>query len=187
MENVMKPLMPSDVLGLPVPENDIDAAARQNPEAHTADTWNNEALIGSLNHLIRVLHDGQEMYRHASENVATDWLKGLFIGYSTQREQFATELSNLASGLGVMPDVGATVGEALHQVWVDLKTAVVGASGKDVDILAECERGEDATKEAYETELNKGLPAHIHNIVQSQYQGILLAHDKVREMRDALP
>jgi uncharacterized protein (TIGR02284 family) len=86
-----------------------------------------------------------------------------------------------------MPEPGSSVAEVLHQAWVDIKAAVVGASGDDVDILGECESSEDATKEVYEKELLRGLPPHVQDVVQSQYQEIMKAHDQVRELRDSIP
>ncbi len=187
MDDIINPLMPPDLGAFPESDTNIDAAAQNDPEAHTSDIWNNENLIGSLNDLIRVLHETEETYRQAAERVTSTWLKSLFEGYSAQRTKFITELSNLSSGLGVMPDAGATVGDVLHQAWTDLKAAVVGVSGDDVDILAECESSEDAAKETYEKELLKGLPPHVNDVVQRQYQEIMNVHDQVRELRDSIP
>jgi uncharacterized protein (TIGR02284 family) len=184
MENVIEPLLPPDLGASSQSGNSIDGEVQQNSEAYTSEI--NGDLTDSLNRLIRVLHEGQETYRQASERTKSGWLQGLLRGYSSQREQFVTELSNLAGGLAMMPDVAASVGEVLHQAWLDFKAAVVGVSGDDVDILAECEATEDATKEVYEKELLRGLPPHIQDVVQSQYQEIMNAHDQVRELRDSI-
>jgi len=183
MENVIEPLLP-DLGASPKSDSDITAEARQNSEEQTSD---NGDLTDALNRLIRVLHEGQEIYRQAAERTKSDWLQGLLRGYSSQREQFITELSNLAGGLAVMPDVASSVGEVLHQAWTELKSVVVGVSGDDVDILGECESSEDVTKEVYEKELLRGLPTHVQDVVQSQYQEIMKAHDQVRELRDTIP
>jgi len=186
MDDVINPLLNPDLGDIP---DDLDA----NTEAqrHSEDIADEAATTGglsdSLNRLIHVLHEGQEVYRQAAERTESDWLQGLLKGYSSQREQFVTELSNLVGGLGVVQDVSSSVSEVLHQAWTDLKAAVVGVSGDDVDILAECESTEDATKEVYEKELLKGLPPHIQDVVQSQYQEIMKAHDQVRELRDSIP
>src|SRR5215212_1209764 len=111
MENVIEPLLPPDLGASSKSDSDIEAEVQQNPEEHTSDVWNNGDLTDALNRLIRVLHEGQETYRQAAERTKSDWLQGLLRGYSSQREQFVTELSNLAGGVGVMPDVGASVGE----------------------------------------------------------------------------
>jgi uncharacterized protein (TIGR02284 family) len=187
MDDVINPLMPPNLGAFPDADTNADAAAQHDVEAQTSDVLVNENLNNSLTHLIKVLHETEETYRQASERVSSSWLQSLFAGYSSQRTQFITELSNLSSGLGVMPEGGATVGDVLHQAWEDLKAAVVGVSGDDADVLAECESSEDVAKEAYEKEILKGLPPHVHDVVQLQYQEIMKAHDQVRELRDSVP
>lgn len=187
MDNVLNPLLNPDLGAIPEGDPIADAEAQRHSEEIADETVSTGGLPDSLNRLIRVLHEGQETYRQASERTKSDWLQGLLRGYSSQREQFVTELSNLAEGLGVMPDAGASVGEVLHQAWTELKAAVIGVSGDDVDILAECETSEDATKDIYAKEILRGLPPHIHDVVQSQYQEILKAHDQIRGLRDSIP
>jgi len=184
MNSFLNPMLNPN-LGPYQPESDADVDMPDEFEGRMGTIWSNGDLIDSLNHLIRVCRDGQEGYLQAAEHVKSAWLQGLFQSFSTQREQFATELTNLVAGLGVEPASGSTVGGALHRTWIDLRTAVSGNGGDDEALLEECERGEDEAKEAYETELNKGLPEHIHRVVQSQYQDILRSHDQVRETRDA--
>jgi uncharacterized protein (TIGR02284 family) len=189
MDNYLNPLMNPD-LGMyrdPEPDADRDEQTVNQLEGRMGNIWTNGDLNDSLQHLIHVCRDGQEGYLQAAERVKSAWLQGLFQSFSTQREQFVTELSNLAEGLGILPDSGTTLADVLHRTWVDLRAAFTGVDSEDAAILDECERGEDAAKEAYETELNKGLPEHIHSVVQSQYQAILQAHDQVRETRDAFP
>ena len=186
MDNVLNPLLDPDLGAIPEVDSDADKAAQHHLEEHANEVATNGGLNDTLSHLIRVLHEGQEIYRQASERAKSDWLQGLLRGFSSQREQFITELSTLAGGLAVVPEM-TSVGEVLHQAWTDLKAAVVGVSGDDVDVLGECEESEDVTKDVYEKALLKGLPPHIQDAVQSQYQEIMKAHDQVRELRDSIP
>ena len=48
--------------------------------------------------------------------------------------------------------------------------------------LAECERGEDVAKRAYEVALQKDLPPDAKSIVERQYQGVKQSHDRVRDL-----
>ena len=185
MNSFLNPLMNPNLGAYPMHDPDVDAEAVNQLEGRMGEIWSQDDLINSLNHLIRVCRDGQEGYLQAAEHVKSAWLQGLFQQFSTQREQFAIELTNLVAGLGVEPTSGATVAGALHRTWIDLRTAVSGDSRDDAALLEECERGEDTARDAYETELNKGLPGHIDRVVQSQYQDILRSHDQVREARDA--
>lgn len=185
MNSFLNPLFNPNLGAYPAPDADADADKPNEYEGRMGTIWSHGDLIDSLNHLIHVCRDGQEGYLQAAEHVKSAWLQGLFQSFSTQREQFAVELTNLVAGLGVEPASGSTMTGALYRTWIDFRTAVSGDSGDDTVILDECERGEDAAKEAYETELNKDLPENIHRVVQSQYQDILRSHDQVRETRDA--
>ena len=51
-------------------------------------------------------------------------------------------------------------------------------------VLAECERGEDAAKSAYEKALDEELPPTIETIVRRQYQGVIENHDRIRGLRN---
>jgi len=185
MNSFLNPLMNPNLGAYPMHDPDVDAEAMNQFEGRMGEIWSKDNLINSLNHLIRVCRDGQEGYLQAAEHVKSAWLQGLFQQFSTQREQFATELTNLVASLGEEPASGATVAGALHRTWIDFRTAVSGDGRDDAAVLDECERGEDTAKEAYETELNKGLPDHIDRVVQSQYLDILRSHDQVLEARDA--
>jgi uncharacterized protein (TIGR02284 family) len=46
-------------------------------------------------------------------------------------------------------------------------------------VLAECERGEDAAKAAYEAALQKSLPADVRTLVERQYEGVKANHERV--------
>jgi len=184
MNSFLNPLMNPNLGTFTTPDADIDADSHNNLVGRTGEIWTRSDLTDSLNHLIHICHDGQEGYLQAAEHVKSAWLQALLQSFSTQREQFAVELTNLLANSGVEPASGTSVAGALHRTWIDLRTAVTGDSGDDSLILDECERGEDAAMQAYETELNKGLPEQIDRVVQSQYQDILRTHNQVREALD---
>lgn len=183
MNSFLNPLMNPALGGLPVVNDELV----QHVEGRSGAIWSYGNLFDSLQHLIRICHEGEEGYRQAAEHTQNDWLRSQFESYSKQREQFAVELSNIAAGYGAEPQVGTTVGEALHQAWVDLRTALTGTTNDDKVLLEELERNEDTAKAAYEEQLDKGLPEHVHSVVQSQYQDILRAHNQVRDLRDGFP
>lgn len=184
MNSFLNPLLNPNLGPLSEPESDSNVETPNTLDGRMGNIWSNADLVDALNHLIHICRDGQEGYLQAAEHVKSSWLQGLFQSLSTQREQFATELTNIVASLGVEPASGTTVGGALHRTWVDLRTALTGEAGDDEIIVNECESGEDAARDAYEAELKKGLPEHIHRVIQSQYQDILRSHDQVREVRD---
>ena len=53
---------------------------------------------------------------------------------------------------------------------MNIKSTVTGAN--EAEALAECERGEDVAKRAYEVALQKDLPWDVKSIVERQYQGV---------------
>ena len=72
---------------------------------------------------------------------------------------------------------------SLHRGWVNIKSTITGMD--EAAVLAECERGEDAAKRAYEAALKKDLPLDVRSIVERQYQGVKQNHDRVRDLRNA--
>jgi len=56
----------------------------------------------------------------------------------------------------------------------------------DEAILAECERGEDSAKDAYEEALRRDLPADVRVMVAKQYREVRDNHDRVKDMRNAM-
>ena len=71
----------------------------------------------------------------------------------------------------------------MHRAWTNIKSAINGMS--EHAVLAECERGEDAAKAAYEAALQKNLPVDVRTLVDRQYQGVKANHDRVRNLRNA--
>jgi uncharacterized protein (TIGR02284 family) len=84
--------------------------------------------------------------------------------------------------LGGDPTESGTVSGALHRAWTNIKSAVTGMD--EYAVLAECERGEDVAKHAYESALEMSLPTDVETIVRRQYQGVLENHDRIRTLRD---
>jgi uncharacterized protein (TIGR02284 family) len=139
-----------------------------------------------LNDLIETLKDGQEGFRAAAEDVQSSDLKALFSEYSLQRSKFAGELQALARSLGESdPEDSGSVAGALHRGWINLKSAL---SSKDEHaILAECERGEDSAVAEYRKAMeNSDLPANVLDTLRKQFADVKAAHDRVRNLRDAL-
>ena len=66
---------------------------------------------------------------------------------------------------------------------IDTKASL---GGGDKTILESVERGEDKAKEAYEKAFAAALPLDIAEVVRRQAQSVRTAHDKVKNLRDAL-
>ena len=74
---------------------------------------------------------------------------------------------------------------ALHRTWLDVKATFTGHDRKS--ILEECERGEDAIKNAYQNALSpdSGLTPEFTEIVLRQQEDIIAAHDQIKALRDS--
>ena len=146
-------------------------------------TVSNDDVISTLNGLIETCKDGQNGFKEAAEGVERSDLKSLFYEFSQQRSQFAGELQSLVQSLGGDPENTGSVAAAIHRGWINIKSAVTGKD--DGAILSECERGEDSAKNTYKNATEEALPANVMETVQTQYQAVLSAHDRIKALRDS--
>lgn len=139
-----------------------------------------------LNDLIETLKDGQEGFRSAATDVESSNLKSLFSEYSLQRSKFAGDLQALARSLGAKePEAQGSVAGVLHRGWINLKAALT--SKDEHAILAECERGEDSAVSEYSQVIEaEGMSENVRTVLRGQYAEIKAAHDRIRDLRDAL-
>jgi uncharacterized protein (TIGR02284 family) len=140
----------------------------------------------TLKDLVQILHDGQEGFRKASENVKDSQLKELFGRFSLQRAKFAGELESELIALGEhdAQKEGTTVTGTAHRVWIDLKAALTKNDAHAV--LAEAERGEDAAVKAYRDALSEAeLPDTLRQTIEAQAVEVKKTHDEVKRLRDA--
>lgn len=164
--------------------NDYEATKSMTRDATLESTaTSNDDVISTLNNLIETCKDGQTGFKEAAEGVERSDLKSLFFEFSQQRAQFAGELQSLVQSLGGDPENSGSMAGVLHRGWINIKSAVTGKD--DEAILNECERGEDVAKDAYKTALESNLPSNVLQTVQSQYESILSAHDRVKALRNA--
>lgn len=149
----------------------------------SSEPLSNDTVVSTLNGLIQTCRDGQEGFKDAAEGIDRSDLKSLFYEFSQQRAEFAGVLQGLVRSLGGDPETEGSFSGALHRGWIDLKSAVTG--GSEQAILNECERGEDSAKDAYADALKLSLPANVGDVIRQQSQAVQVAHNRIKEMRDA--
>ena len=140
-------------------------------------------VISTLNDLLQTTNDGGDGFRICAQNVRSTALKAVFETAALRCDEGAMELKTKIRGLGGQPTEGGSTSGSLRRAWTNLKASIVGMD--DHAVLAECERGEDAAKGAYEAALRKDLPADVRTIVERQYRGVRENHDRVRNLRNA--
>ena len=145
-----------------------------------------KATQALLNELVETLKDGQKGYADAMTDIEDTQLKDTFKKYSVQRAGFITEIEDQMFKLDLHPktDEGSSITGTVHRAWIDLKAALTSKDNHAV--LAECERGEDYAKKAYQTALKADdLPSTLKSVIEKQYQGVQEAHDNIKSLRDS--
>jgi uncharacterized protein (TIGR02284 family) len=143
-----------------------------------------KATQALANELIETLKDGQKGYAEAMTDVEDADLKQIFKKYAAQRASYITELEDQMFKLDLKPDEESSVTGTIHRAFINLKGIVTSKDRHS--ILAECERGEDYAKKAYQTALNaQDLPSGLKAVIEKQYQGVQQGHDEIRNLRDA--
>ena len=141
-------------------------------------------VIATLNDLIETSRDGEEGFRTCADGVKSSQLKQMFQQAASRCAQAVSELQAQVRALGGDPERRGSVSGSLHRAWVDIKSTITGMD--EAAVLAECERGEDVARKAYEDALGKDLPVDVRSMVDRQYQGVRQHQDRVRQLRGAV-
>jgi uncharacterized protein (TIGR02284 family) len=141
----------------------------------------NHQVVATLNNLLETTKDGESGFRTCAEGVTSPRLKTVFETAARRCDEGAAELRAEIRRLGGEPATSGTVGGSLHRAWTNIKSAITGKD--DHAVLAECERGEDVAKSAYEAALKEDLPPEVRAIVHRQYEGVKVNHDRIRDLR----
>jgi uncharacterized protein (TIGR02284 family) len=141
-------------------------------------------VIATLNELIETCTDGEEGFRTCAEGVKNPQLKVFFEKRADRCALGAAQLEGKVAELGGDPRRGGSPSAMLHRFWINIRSTI---SGMDEEaVLAECERGEDFAKTAYEEALRCDLPGDVRVMIAKQYREVRENHDRVRDMRNAM-
>jgi uncharacterized protein (TIGR02284 family) len=142
-------------------------------------------IRSTVNKLIEICLDGEQGFEAAANAVTDPDLKIEFMRYSRQRLEFAGDLQRLLASLGEEPVSHGSAAGAVHRGWMSLKQSLTGHDNRHA-VLAECERGEDSAVQAYRSAMEEPLPEEVLDTIGTQYQELLMAHDRIRSLRDAV-
>ena len=138
-----------------------------------------------LKTLTSTLNDSVNGYREAAEHAEGSQFQQIFRDNAAERARVAGELQGEVRRLGATPDEDGTMLGKTHQVFLDLKAAVMGRD--DQAIVNEVERGEDYLKEKFETALaDTNLAAESRDIVERAYQSVRKGHDQISQLKHGL-
>lgn len=146
----------------------------------------NEKLIEVINGLIEINHDRVNGYEKAIEetkDLDLD-LRAIFRSMANDSRKYATELSNLVSGLGGTPADGTTNSGKVFRVWMGIKTTFTGHDRQSV--LELCEFGEDAAQKAYRDAIasDAEISAETRQLIAEQQAKLKTSHDVIKKYRD---
>ncbi len=146
----------------------------------------NEKLIEVLNGLIEINHDRVNGYEKAIEetkDLDVD-LRAIFRSNADNSVHYASQLSNLVTGLGGTPADGTTNSGKLYRVWMDVKTTFTGHDRQSV--LELCEYGEDAAQKAYKEALasDAEIDVNTRQLITEQQSKLKTAHFIIKKYRD---
>lgn len=148
------------------------------------DVLGKNALVDTLNDLIRIVEDSHEAYRQAAETSGEEDLKALFNDLAAQRGAIVRELQRLVAEQGGAPDMGGTVLGGAHRVFFGLKTAVLG--GDRASLLGEVERVETECIRSYDSALEKPLPDAVVTMLNQHVGRIRADCDRMAALRGAV-
>ncbi|PZP99734.1 MAG: hypothetical protein DI587_09970 [Variovorax paradoxus] len=154
----------------------------QAPAASVGD-YDRDEVLESLDDLLKTCRDGEKGFKEAAEHTRTASLATLLRDRAQTCARGAEDLIAAIGRLGgEANDRGSATG-ALHRGWVSARVSVGALS--DLDMLEECERGEDAALARYRKVLAQALPADVRTLVQQQMEGAQRNHDEIKRLRDA--
>ncbi len=138
-----------------------------------------------LNDLIEINNDRVAGFNNAQKNLETADidLKALFESLSADSRENVIQLASAVGALGAQAETGTSGAGALHRAWIDVKATFTGHDRHSV--LAECERGEDAIKSAYQKALGENnLPGDVRSLLLKQQDKVVAGHNKIKALRD---
>ena len=140
----------------------------------------------TLNDLVAIHNDRIEGYERAMKELEdkNPDLKILFLSMIDESRKMKMNLGNEIQVNGDTIESGTTTMGKIYRTWMDVKATFSGHSRKSV--LENCEFGEDAAQNAYNSALEEDdLPKHIRTMLSEQ-QGILKgSHDEIKALRDS--
>ena len=131
--------------------------------------------------LIRDCCDARQSYRYAAEHADDQELRAFFSEQSVERDEFASQLEQLALQELGQPGMASTSAGATRREWVTPKR-----SAGDKELLETIERREGLSRQLYEQALQQDLPDELPELVARQAEAVKAAYDYLKLMRQRM-
>ena len=141
---------------------------------------NNEVL----NDLVQINNDRIEGYKKAMDQlkVEDEDLKIIFAELARESSRNKNELIQEIQVSGETPKSGTTTSGKLYRVWMDISNIFTGNDRESV--LDNCERGEDAARDAYHAAINiEGISSPIRAIIENQLINLQESNNRLKALR----
>lgn len=143
--------------------------------------------ISVIENLLETVENGEKGFSEAAEKLDKDGnptLAAEMRELSQQRLRMSNELKAVAAAEGSpVEDGNGTVAGAMHRTYMAMRDALTGDDPHAV--LAAAEQGEDHAKAEFERALGEDIPTSVRTVLERQYGEVAMAHDRVRDLRDA--
>lgn len=144
-------------------------------------TLSGQQLVDVLNDLLETCYDGREGFQTAAAAVTQPDAITLCQVTAQRVNEAASQLYAAIRDHGGEPVDHGHPEARIHRGWIHLRAML--AQGTDDAVLAEVERGEEASLRRYRQALAKDLPPAMHDLVADQLTDVEEALAQVRAVR----
>lgn len=144
-------------------------------------TLSGQQLVDVLNDLLETCYDGREGFQTAAAAVTQPDAITLCQVTAQRVNEAASQLYAAIRDHGGEPVDHGHPEARIHRGWIHLRAML--AQGTDDAVLAEVERGEEASLRRYRQALAKDLPPAMHDLVADQLTNVEEALAQVRAVR----
>ena len=144
-------------------------------------TLSGQQLVDVLNDLLETCYDGREGFQTAAAAVTQPDAITLCQVTAQRVDEAASQLYAAIRDHGGEPVDHGHPEARIHRGWIHLRAML--AQGTDDAVLAEVERGEEASLRRYRQALAKDLPPAMHDLVADQLTDVEEALAQVRAVR----
>lgn len=143
-----------------------------------------DIALSTLLALLRIYRDSAEGYATAARDLPDLEVRRELEPYRKELLRLVKECAKRIRVLrGDPDDAPATAAGGVHRTWMDLRSAT--AANPTAALLTEMERGEDIAVDAIKAALRTdGIDPATHALLQTHYEKIQAAHDRVKQLRD---